>query len=84
LRAVYRNTDLVNPAVMVKPITETPVWALRYCFKTDFFNRTQEINADGSRKRAVDDKITPGCPHFEPLMLALDRIGLESRVLIQR
>jgi len=84
LRAAYRNSRLVNPAVLVKPINETPVWAIRYCFKTEFFDRTQEINDDGSRKPAVDDKITPSSPNFEPLMLALDRIGLEPRVLIQR
>ena len=42
LRRVYHNSDLVKPAVMVKPITKTPVWAMRYCYKTDFFERRRK------------------------------------------
>lgn len=81
LCSFYPATLLVPEPVDIKPITITPPKAYSYTFKSVFDARHQYIYGDGSREKAVFEKINVGHPKFTTLALNLDRIGLKERVL---
>lgn len=83
LRTVFRNSDVIKPAVMNRMITRTPGYAFYYGYKTVFDHRSQLVSPDGRRAEPVVAKIDSNHPLFVSLMCNLSRIGLSNRIFYQ-